>query len=56
MAALLSAAPAAADLEAVKARGVVRVIVAADEAPETFALQPGGDPGFEASCSKASRG
>jgi membrane-bound lytic murein transglycosylase F len=44
---LVSAAPAAADLDAVKARGAVRVIVAADEAPETFALRPGGAPGFE---------
>jgi ABC-type amino acid transport substrate-binding protein len=35
------------DLDAIKARGTLRVIVAADEAPETFALQAGGDSGFE---------
>jgi len=43
LAVTLGAAPAGAlDLDAVKARGAIRVIVAADEAPETFALQPGG--------------
>jgi ABC-type amino acid transport substrate-binding protein len=38
---------AAADLDDVKARGALRVVVAEDEAAETFALQPGPDPGFE---------
>jgi ABC-type amino acid transport substrate-binding protein len=42
----LSAA-GAADLDAIKQRGTLRVIVAADEAPETFALRAGGEPGFE---------
>ncbi|HET9316424.1 MAG TPA: transporter substrate-binding domain-containing protein [Vicinamibacteria bacterium] len=37
----------AADLEQVRARGALRVIVAADESAETFALTPGPDPGFE---------
>src|SRR5262245_46538836 len=37
----------AADLDDVKARGALRVVVAEDEAAETFALQPGPDPGFE---------
>jgi ABC-type amino acid transport substrate-binding protein len=37
----------AADLEQVRARGSLRVIVAADESAETFALTPGPDPGFE---------
>lgn len=46
--ALGAAFPArAADLDAIKQRGTLRVIVAADEAPETFALRPGADPGFE---------
>jgi ABC-type amino acid transport substrate-binding protein len=35
------------DLDAIKARGTLRVIVAADEAPETFALQAGVESGFE---------
>jgi ABC-type amino acid transport substrate-binding protein len=43
----LASAAAALDLDAVKARGTVRVIVAADEAPETFSLTPSGDAGFE---------
>jgi ABC-type amino acid transport substrate-binding protein len=38
---------AAADLEQVRSSGVLRVIVAADESAETFALTPGPDPGFE---------
>jgi ABC-type amino acid transport substrate-binding protein len=38
---------ARADLPDVQARGVLRVIVAADEAPETFALEPRADAGFE---------
>ncbi len=37
----------AADLEQVRSRGALRVIVAADESAETFALTPGPDPGFE---------
>ena len=37
----------AADLEQVRARNALRVIVAADESAETFALTPGPDPGFE---------
>jgi ABC-type amino acid transport substrate-binding protein len=48
LAVVLGAAPARAlDLDAVKARGTMRVIVAADEAPETFALKPGANAGFE---------
>jgi polar amino acid transport system substrate-binding protein len=37
----------AADLADLKARGTLRVIVAADEAPETFDLKGGARPGFE---------
>ena len=37
----------AADLEQVRARGTLRVVVAADESAETFALTAGPDPGFE---------
>ena len=37
----------AADLPDIVNSGVLRVIVAADEAPETFSLGSGGDPGFE---------
>jgi ABC-type amino acid transport substrate-binding protein len=37
----------AADLEQVRARGSLRVIVASDESAETFALTAGPDPGFE---------
>jgi ABC-type amino acid transport substrate-binding protein len=47
IATLLLPAMAAADLAEVKSRGVLRVVVAADEAPETFAFNGGGDPGFE---------
>jgi ABC-type amino acid transport substrate-binding protein len=36
-----------ADLAEVKARGALRVIIAADESPDTFALVPGTRPGFE---------
>ena len=36
-----------ADLADVKARGALRVIIAADESPDTFALTPGTRPGFE---------
>lgn len=41
------AATARADLPEAKSAGVLRVIVAADEAPETFALEAGERPGFE---------
>jgi ABC-type amino acid transport substrate-binding protein len=44
---LLSALPARADLDQVKKRGTLRVIIAADESPDTFALAPGTRPGFE---------
>jgi polar amino acid transport system substrate-binding protein len=37
----------AADLAEVKARGALRVIIAADESPDTFALTAGTRPGFE---------
>jgi ABC-type amino acid transport substrate-binding protein len=37
----------ALDLADVKARGALRVIIAADESPDTFALVPGTRPGFE---------
>ena len=36
-----------ADLAEVHSRGVLRIIVAADEAPATFALKTGESPGFE---------
>jgi len=36
-----------ADLAEVKARGALRVILAADESPDTFALTAGTRPGFE---------
>ena len=36
-----------ADLDDVKTRGTLRVIIAADESPDTFALAPGSRPGFE---------
>jgi len=39
--------PASADLAEIKARGTLRVIAAADEAPETFSFDPSGNPGFE---------
>jgi ABC-type amino acid transport substrate-binding protein len=45
---LLGAAPAfGADLAELRARGVLRVIVAADEAPETFAVRVVAELGFE---------
>jgi ABC-type amino acid transport substrate-binding protein len=44
---LLAAPLAASDLPEIRRRGTLRVIVAADEAPETFALRGGGNPGFE---------
>ncbi len=37
----------AADLAAVEKRGAIRVIVAADESPETYSLAAAGEPGFE---------
>jgi ABC-type amino acid transport substrate-binding protein len=37
----------AGDLDAVQKRGVIRVIVAADEAAETYSLAASGEPGFE---------
>jgi polar amino acid transport system substrate-binding protein len=46
--ALLAVTPAAAlDLAEIQQRGVLRVIVAADEAPETFAIGAAAEPGFE---------
>jgi ABC-type amino acid transport substrate-binding protein len=48
VAALPLASPSAvADLNAVKAKGVLRVIVATDEQPEMFALTAGVEPGFD---------
>ena len=45
---LAVAAPAAAlDLVQIKTQGVLRVIAAADEAPETFSFAGGARPGFE---------
>jgi ABC-type amino acid transport substrate-binding protein len=44
---LLPATSGGADLADLKAKGVLRVVVAADEAPETFAVRAGGDAGFE---------
>ena len=41
------AGTARADLQEVKSAGVLRVVVAAEEAPETFALAAGDRPGFE---------
>jgi ABC-type amino acid transport substrate-binding protein len=43
----LSVSAGAADLVDVKIRGALRVIIAADESPDTFALTPGSRPGFE---------
>lgn len=43
----LASLAGAADLEQVRSRGTLRVVVAADESAETFALTPGPDPGFE---------
>ena len=37
----------AQDLAALKARGVIKVLVAADEVPETFSFRPGETPGLE---------
>jgi polar amino acid transport system substrate-binding protein len=44
---LAAATSSGADLAEVHSRGVLRVIVAADEAPATFALKAGEGPGFE---------
>jgi L-cystine transport system substrate-binding protein len=44
--AVVRGAPAA-DLAAVKAAGVLRPLVSADEAPEMFSFTPGPSPGFE---------
>jgi ABC-type amino acid transport substrate-binding protein len=43
----IATAARAGDLAAVKKRGVIRVIVAADEAKETYSLAASGEPGFE---------
>jgi peptidoglycan lytic transglycosylase F len=43
----MAAAGEGADLADVKARGTLRVIIAADESPDTFAFTPGPRPGFE---------
>jgi ABC-type amino acid transport substrate-binding protein len=40
-------APSAADLADLKVRGTLRVVVAADEAPDTFDARGGARPGFE---------
>jgi ABC-type amino acid transport substrate-binding protein len=45
--ALAAAFLSAADLPELKSRGVIRVVVAADEAPETFAMAEGESPGVE---------
>ena len=37
----------ASDLPELKRKGALRAIVAADETPETFALRPGSEAGFE---------
>jgi membrane-bound lytic murein transglycosylase F len=47
LAVTLGTAAHALDLDALKAQGAIRVIVAADEAPETFTVQPAADAGFE---------
>ena len=45
--AVMAAGAGAADLGEVKTRGALRVIIAADESPDTFALTAGPHPGFE---------
>lgn len=45
--ALAAGSAGALDLPQLQKSGVLRVIVAADEAPETFAIAPGAQPGFE---------
>jgi ABC-type amino acid transport substrate-binding protein len=47
LAAALPAPSQGADLGEIKTRGTLRVIIAADESPDTFALIPGTRPGFE---------
>ena len=47
LAAGVAVASEGADLAEVKARGALRVIIAADESPDTFALTAGTRPGFE---------
>jgi ABC-type amino acid transport substrate-binding protein len=44
---LLAVASCAADLGAIKSRGVLRVIAQRDEAPEMFRFKGDGQPGFE---------
>ena len=44
---LLAAAPARADLEQLKARGALRVVIAQDERAETYNPGATGEPGFE---------
>src|SRR4029453_7957455 len=43
----LAASAFGADLARIKSRGVLRVIAAADDAPETFSFAGGARPGFE---------
>lgn len=43
----VATAAAAADLEGIRSRGTLRVVVASDESAETFARTAGPDPGFE---------
>jgi len=47
LAGLAAPSASAADLAALKIRGTLRVIAAADEAPETFSFDPGPNQGFE---------
>jgi polar amino acid transport system substrate-binding protein len=44
---LLGPVTEGADLAEIKARGTLKVIAAADEAPETFSFAPGPNPGFD---------
>jgi ABC-type amino acid transport substrate-binding protein len=43
----LAGEPSPRDLVEIKARGVFKVLVAADEVPETFSFRPGAEPGME---------
>ena len=45
--AAMAAAVAGSDLPDIKARGILRVIAASDEQPETFSFKAGTDPGFD---------
>ena len=45
--ALVACSAPAADLAEIKSRGALRVIAAADEAPETFSFTGGPNPGFD---------